>query len=55
MKWRDECAELPTFFRSARRAKKKYLFIVARWVGRNFVKCVEYCRKICEKQPMDIP
>ena len=35
--------------------KKKYLFIVVRWVGRNFVKCVEYYRKICEKQPMDIP
>ena len=39
----------------ARRAKKKFLFIVLRWVGRNFVKCVEYCRKICERQPMNIP
>ena len=39
----------------ARRAKKKFIFIVLRWVGRNFVKCVEYCRKICEKATMDIP
>ena len=35
----------------ARRAKKEVL----RWVGRNFVKYVEYYRKICEKQLMDIP
>ena len=35
--------------------KKKYIFIFARWVGRNFVKYVEYYRKICEKQPTDIP
>ena len=39
----------------ARRAKKKFIFIVLRWVGRNFVKCVEYYRKICEKQLMNIP
>lgn len=39
----------------ARRAKKKFLFIVLRWVGRNFVKYVEYYRKICEKRPMNIP
>ena len=39
----------------ARQAKKKFLFIVLRWVGRNFVKYVEYCGKICKKQPMDIP
>ena len=38
-----------------RRAKKKFLFIALRWVGRNFVKCVKYRRKNCEKQPMDIP
>ena len=39
----------------AHRAKKKFLFIVLRWVGRNFVKCVEYYRKICERRPMNIP
>lgn len=39
----------------ARRAKKKFLFIVLRWVERNFVKCVKYRRKNCEKQPTDIP
>ena len=39
----------------ARRAKKKFIFIVLRWVGRNFVKFVEYYRKICEKQLMNIP
>ena len=55
VKWRDECAELPTFLCSARRVKKKYIFTVVRWVGRNFVKCVEYCRKICEKTTTDIP
>ena len=35
--------------------KKKCFFIVVRWVGRNFVKYVEYNRKICEKQPTNIP
>ena len=42
---------------SASRAgqKKKFLFIVLRWVERNFVKCVKYRRKNCEKQPTDIP
>lgn len=39
----------------ARQAKKKFLFIALRWVERNFVKCVEYYKKICEKRPMDIP
>ena len=44
VKCRDEYAGLPGFFsRSARWAKKKYLFTFAQWVGRNFVKCVEYC------------
>ena len=43
------------FYTLARRAKKKFIFIVLRWVGRNFVKCVEYYRKNCEKQLMNIP
>ena len=44
VKCRDEYAGLPGFFsRTARRAKKKYLFTFAQWVGRKFVKCVEYC------------
>ena len=43
------------FYALVRRAKKKFIFIVLRWVGRNFVKCVEYYRKNCEKQLMNIP
>ena len=39
----------------ARRAKKKFIFIVLRWVGRNFVKCAEYYRKNCENQLTNIP
>lgn len=49
------CRRTGLFCALARRAKKKFLFIVLRWVGRNFVKCVKYRRKNCEKQPTDIP
>ena len=56
VKCRDEYAGLPGVFRALRAGrKKKYLFTFAQWVGRNFVKCVEYYRKICERRPMDIP
>ena len=49
------CRRTGLFCALVRRAKKKFLFIVLRWVGRNFVKYVEYNRKICEKQPTNIP
>lgn len=56
VKYRDEyLGLLSVFFCPVCWTKKKCFFIFVRWVGRNFVKYVEYNRKICEKQPTNIP